>query len=104
MESQQSENIVDGKLLYPALLGDIEIPKTVSANSLVSTVERGNWEPTQKPNSKIVPGAMRSDRESIPGGFTNEEVDRAEIEEAKLSNTLFLRAQSDTTCKVYQVK
>ncbi|WP_231839020.1 hypothetical protein [Corynebacterium glutamicum] len=92
---------MDEELLYPALPGDIEIPQTVSANSLVKVVEIGNWEPTQNPNSIIVPGAMRSDRESIPGGFTKEEADRAEIEEAKLANTPFLRVQSDTACKVY---
>ncbi|EOA63865.1 hypothetical protein J433_11997, partial [Corynebacterium glutamicum MT] len=89
------------ELLYPALPGDIEIPQTVSANSLVKVVKIGNWEPTQNPNSIIVSGAMRSDRESIPGGFTKEEADRAEIEEAKLANTPFLRVQSDTACKVY---
>lgn len=46
------------------------------------------WRPTSNPQSQIVPGKMRSDYEAIPGGFTKEEADLAEIQEAQelLSN------------------
>ncbi|QII09228.1 hypothetical protein BH93_27005 (plasmid) [Rhodococcoides fascians A25f] len=40
--------------------------------------------PTENPNDTIVPGKMRSDREELPEGFTKEDADKAEIEEARL--------------------
>lgn len=40
--------------------------------------------PTENPNSTIIPGKMRSDREEIPGGFTKEQADNAEVREAEL--------------------
>ncbi|MBY4109211.1 hypothetical protein HQO82_04245 [Rhodococcus fascians] len=42
--------------------------------------------PTENPNSTIVPGKMRSDREELPEGFTKEEADLAEVNEYKLQN------------------
>lgn len=42
-----------------------------------------NWHPTANPKNKVTPGQMRSDKEEIPGGFTKEQADRAEIQEAK---------------------
>lgn len=42
-----------------------------------------NWEPTEDPESEVTPGEMRSDSEEIPGGFTKEEADRAETQEAE---------------------
>ena len=39
--------------------------------------------PTESPQSTVVPGQMRSDREEIPGGFTKQEADLAETNEAK---------------------
>lgn len=42
-----------------------------------------NWHPTTNPKSKITPGKMRSDKEQIPGGFTKEQANQAEIQEAK---------------------
>lgn len=42
-----------------------------------------NWNPTLKPQAEIIPGKMRSDREEIPGGFTKEEADLAELQEAQ---------------------
>lgn len=79
LEHRQSENIADGELLYPVLPEDIEIPRLEPVDPSVTSIEVGDWEPTRNPNSLIVPGAMRSDRESIPGGFTKEEADLAEI-------------------------
>lgn len=101
LEHRQSENIADGELLYPVLPEDIEIPRLEPVDPSVTSIEVGDWEPTRNPNSLIVPGAMRSDRESIPGGFTKEEADLAEIQEAKLTNSPLMRMQSDTACRVY---
>lgn len=42
-----------------------------------------NWHPTINPKSKVIPGQMRSDKEEIPGGFTKEQANRAEVQEAK---------------------
>lgn len=41
------------------------------------------WEPTDDPESEVTPGQMRSDSEEIPGGFTKEEADKAETQEAE---------------------
>ena len=42
------------------------------------------WNPTVDPSPVVVSGAMRSDREEIPGGFTKEEeADLAEVQEAR---------------------
>ncbi|WP_328811807.1 hypothetical protein [Rhodococcus sp. NBC_00294] len=40
--------------------------------------------PTENPNSTLIPGKMRSDREEWPEPFTKEEADQAEIGEARL--------------------
>lgn len=40
--------------------------------------------PTENPNDTVIPGKMRSDREEIPEGFTKEDADKAEIDEANL--------------------
>ncbi|WP_225723559.1 MULTISPECIES: LGFP repeat-containing protein [Corynebacterium] len=40
------------------------------------------WVPTVDPKSRVVVGGMRSDREEIPGGFSKEQADRAEVQEA----------------------
>ncbi|WP_273352963.1 LGFP repeat-containing protein [Corynebacterium resistens] len=42
-----------------------------------------NWHPTVNPKDEITPGQMRSDKEEIPGGFTKEQANQAEIQEAK---------------------
>ncbi|MEZ2190199.1 LGFP repeat-containing protein [Corynebacterium sp. CCM 9204] len=48
----------------------------------ISNSSGEGWHPTDNPNPELRPGEMRSDRESIPGGFTKEEADRAEMQEA----------------------
>ncbi|MGV9947831.1 LGFP repeat-containing protein [Rhodococcus aetherivorans] len=61
------------------------------------------WTPTQNPNSTIVPGKMRSDRQELPEGFTKEDADKAEIAEAKLlaaSRSRNARSSSATTTAV----
>ncbi|MFC9841275.1 hypothetical protein ACFVKB_47150 [Rhodococcus sp. NPDC127530] len=42
------------------------------------------WTPTENPNSTIIPGKMRSDRQEVPAPYTKEEADQAEIQEAKI--------------------
>lgn len=42
-----------------------------------------DWEPTESPKSRIIPGQMRSDRERVPAGFTKKEADQAEVQEAQ---------------------
>ncbi|WP_190242433.1 hypothetical protein [Rhodococcus ruber] len=70
------------------------------------------WTPTENPNSTIVPGKMRSDRQELPEGFTKEDADKAEIAEAKLlaasrsrnarsSATNAVAAAAPTDCMVY---
>lgn len=41
------------------------------------------WSPTVDPRPMVVPGEMRSDREEIPGGFSKQEADLAEVQEAR---------------------
>ncbi|MEE2062206.1 LGFP repeat-containing protein [Rhodococcus artemisiae] len=71
------------------------------------------WTPTENPNSTIVPGKMRSDRQELPEGFTKEDADKAEIAEAKLlaasrsrtarnaGATNALAAAAPTDCMIY---
>ncbi|WP_420752882.1 LGFP repeat-containing protein [Rhodococcus sp. O3] len=71
------------------------------------------WTPTENPNSTIVPGKMRSDRQELPEGFTKEDADKAEILEAKIlaasrsrtarsaSATNVLAAAAPTDCITY---
>ncbi|MCF8786910.1 hypothetical protein K7Z00_29200, partial [Rhodococcus ruber] len=71
------------------------------------------WTPTQNPNSTIMPGKMRSDRQELPEGFTKEDADKAEIAEAKLlaasrsrnarssTTTNAVAAAAPTDCMVY---
>lgn len=74
-----------------ALLGT-----TVAANaapSSPSSPASSNWRPTADPESRISAGKMRSDRESVPRGFTKQEADTAETMEARLA--------ADGDCQVY---
>lgn len=70
------------------------------------------WTPTQNPNSTIMPGKMRSDRQELPEGFTKEDADKAEIAEAKLlaasrsrnartTTSNAVAAAAPTDCMVY---
>lgn len=92
-------------------------PATTSAEA--STAAPGKkepwvkWTPTENPNSTIVPGKMRSDRQELPEGFTKEDADKAEILEAKIlaasrsrtarsaSATNVLAAAAPTDCITY---
>lgn len=56
----------------------------------------GEWKPTENPQSTIVPGQMRSDREEVPAPFTKEDADRAEVAEARLRTS-----RNATACQIY---
>ncbi|MFH5210147.1 hypothetical protein ACHIPZ_18360 [Antrihabitans sp. NCIMB 15449] len=58
-------------------------PQEQTTNSPRSTKSRPDtWAPTPSPKSTLVPGQMRSDREEVPGGYTKQDADKAEIAEA----------------------
>lgn len=52
-------------------------------NNSVPNKDGRNWTSTKNPKEKIAHGSMRSDRDPIPGGFSKEEADRAETQEAQ---------------------
>lgn len=58
-------------------------PESTTSAPPVAKTTPDKWEPTESPKSTVIPGQMRSDREEIPGGFTKEEADLAETNEAK---------------------
>ncbi|WP_426707173.1 hypothetical protein ACEN2D_06955 [Corynebacterium auriscanis] len=66
-----------------------------------------DWEPTNNPKSAIIPGHMRSDREGVPAGFTKEEADRAEVQEAqeqaasRRTGVQAFAAAAPTNCRTY---
>ena len=59
------------------------------------------WHPTTNPNSEVIPGQMRSDREEIPAGINKNEADKAEIREAQLANPDTPTLNARPGCKVY---
>ncbi|MGV0353306.1 LGFP repeat-containing protein [Corynebacterium confusum] len=59
------------------------------------------WHPTTNPNSEVIPGQMRSDREEIPAGIDKNEADKAEIREAQLANPDTPTLNARPGCKVY---
>lgn len=79
----------------------VEAPAPKSIETELTSEEVANWTPTESPKSTVVPGEMRSDREEVPGGFTKEEADRAEIKEARLQDENNPTLNSAPGCKVY---
>ncbi len=73
-------------------------------DNTVSNHDGSNWEPTADPKAQITPGEMRSDTETIPGGFTKEQADQAELQEAqeqsRQKGKAFSLAVADT-CRTY---
>lgn len=73
-------------------------------DNTVSNQDGANWEPTADPKAQITPGEMRSDAEAIPGGFTKEQADQAELQEAqersRQERQTFSLAAADT-CRTY---
>ncbi|WP_307090832.1 LGFP repeat-containing protein [Rhodococcus sp. SORGH_AS_0301] len=62
------------------------LPPSVDATAPTPAGERIPYTglPTENPNSTVVPGKMRSDREEWPEPFTKEDADRAEVREYEL--------------------
>lgn len=66
-----------------------------------------DWKPTESPKNTITLGQMRSDREGVPAGFTKEEADRAEVQEAQEQTTArragvqTFAAATPTNCRTY---
>lgn len=70
----------------------------------VSNGVTADWKPTQSPNSQVIPGKMRSDREEIPAGFTKEQADLAETQEARELQLRNMRSNITLTsnnCQTY---
>lgn len=59
------------------------------------------WHPTDDPQSEIIPGQMRSDKEEIPADTSKADADRAEIKEAKLTNPDAPTLNARLGCGVY---
>lgn len=77
---------------------------SVPLKPMETTEKQLTLSPTESPNSEIVPGQMRSDREPVPYGFSKEEADRAEILEAGFENRRVSTAralQSSPGCQVF---
>lgn len=68
---------------------------TMAAGTTVASAVPNSpaWRPTAAPKSQVTPGQMRSDRESVPRGFSKADADKAETMEAQQG------AASD--CQVY---
>ena len=75
--------------------------RPVSQRGETPKLER-QWRETDDPKQQVTPGAMRSDREEIPAGFTKAEADKAETMEAALaSREGGMRAMAAPGCQVY---
>lgn len=59
------------------------------------------WHPTNDPQSEIVPGQMRSDKEEVPAGTSKADADQAEIKEAKLTDPDTPTLNARPGCGVY---
>ncbi|MFD3459303.1 hypothetical protein ACFWVM_06310 [Nocardia fluminea] len=60
-----------------------------------------SWKATDNPNATVVPGQMRSDRETIPGGFSKSDADKAETMEAAAAGKAGSRASLTPGCQTY---
>ncbi len=69
-----------------------EAPSVVDPGTSASVKIPYTGLPTENPNSSIVTGKMRSDREELPEGFTKAEADNAEIREYELLQLNLRRA------------
>lgn len=71
-------------------------------DNVVDNDAGAGWKPTENPQGTVIPGKMRSDREGVPAGFTKEEADRAEIQEAQeQSGIQTFSAAESTNCRTY---
>ena len=59
------------------------------------------WHPTVNPNTEIIPGQMRSDREPVPAGLSKIEADFAEVGEARLARLDRPTLYASRGCSIY---
>lgn len=59
------------------------------------------WQPTINPNSEVIPGHMRSDREEVIAGVNKAEADKAEVREAQLAAPDARTMDAGSGCAVY---
>lgn len=52
-------------------------------DNVIDNATGAQWNPTDSPQSEVVDGQMRSDREEIPAGFSKQQADQAELQEAQ---------------------
>lgn len=52
-------------------------------DNVIDNAAGAQWNPTDSPQSEVVDGQMRSDREEIPAGFSKQQADQAELQEAQ---------------------
>ncbi|WP_231699687.1 LGFP repeat-containing protein [Corynebacterium zhongnanshanii] len=95
--ASQAQDMKDESTLVGDMLGELEgVDTTVTApdreglvpgeagfgDNVIDNHAGAGWVPTVDPKSRVVVGGMRSDREEVPGGFSKEQADRAEVQEA----------------------
>ncbi|AWB84972.1 hypothetical protein C3E79_00445 [Corynebacterium liangguodongii] len=59
------------------------------------------WHPTNDPQSEIIPGQMRSDKEEVPAGVSKADADQAEVKEARLTSPDTPTLNARPGCSVY---
>lgn len=82
-EQQATDSAIEASRTPSAGREDLDPQQPGFNDNNVDNQAAIGWHATENPQSTISPGEMRSDSEEIPGGFTKEEADRAEIQEAQ---------------------
>ena len=100
--------IVDNNADYAATeREDLEPAEPGFNDNNVDNDAGADWKPTESPKSTVIPGHMRSDIEGVPAGFTKEEADRAEVQEAqeqaamRRTGVQTFAASVPTNCRTY---
>lgn len=100
--------IVDNNADYAATeREDLEPAEPGFNDNNVDNDAGADWKPTENPKNTIIPGQMRSDIEGVPAGFTKEEADTAEVQEAQEQATTrrmgvqTFAAAVPTNCRTY---
>lgn len=81
-EQEAIDNAAQAAATPAAGREDLEPAEPGFDDNTIDNDAGADWHATTDPEVTITPGQMRSDTEDIPGGFTKEEADRAEVQEA----------------------
>jgi len=81
-EQESIDNASEAAATPAAGREDLEPAEPGFDDNTIDNDAGADWHATTDPEATITPGQMRSDTEDIPGGFTKEEADRAEVQEA----------------------